>query len=225
MPEDFPYSFTYSKFGEGAWFSHLDTVRILERAVRRAGLDVVYTRGYNPHIRISTVRALPLGLASACEWFTLRLRHPEDPETLGRKLDDRLPAGFRIVRVQPGRPPPPEDAFRLDLRFRGDGGAAERAMDRLFSMERFEVERIKKGVSCRRDVRPFFRRGRRRSPGTLSFYAGPVEGERPSPGDLVRALRILAEEHGLEVEEIALIPSGFACAGDEDAEGRRRFSG
>ena len=224
MAEFFLYSFAYSKFREGVWFSHLDTTRILERAVRRARLEVAYTRGFNPHIRLSTPRALPLGVASAGEWFTLRLLRPEAPEPMQDRLNRRLPAGFRIVRVQAGGAPPPEERFRLELRFRGDGVKAEEALEHLLSADRIEVERIRKGKVGRRDVRPFFRGGRREG-GRLSFLAAPAGDRLPSPGDLVRALRGIAEDHGLEVEEILVVPPGFEPPGREGGDGAGGVSG
>ncbi|MBE9566917.1 MAG: DUF2344 domain-containing protein, partial [Proteobacteria bacterium] len=51
----------YRKGNEVRWLSHLDVKRTLERAMRRAELPLVLTRGYNPHLKLSLGPPLPLG--------------------------------------------------------------------------------------------------------------------------------------------------------------------
>ena len=46
------------------FISHLDLMRLFQRALRRVGLSVEITKGFSPHLKISIVRALKLGLES-----------------------------------------------------------------------------------------------------------------------------------------------------------------
>ena len=39
----------FAKYGPLRFTGHLDVLRFFQKAIRRAGLDVVYTHGFNPH--------------------------------------------------------------------------------------------------------------------------------------------------------------------------------
>lgn len=78
------------------FISHLDLVRLLTRAARRAGLPVALTQGFNPHFRISLKRALKLGLASDREEGQIILREHLDPVELKQRWQLELPSGVEI---------------------------------------------------------------------------------------------------------------------------------
>lgn len=79
------------KLGEMALTSHLDLVRLLDRAVRRASLPVSFTGGYHPGPRISPANALPLGATSSGEFVDFELTDPIEPEEFRRRLAAQLP--------------------------------------------------------------------------------------------------------------------------------------
>ncbi len=83
-------SFTFSKLGAARYFSHHDIMRHFERGLRRAGLEVNHTRGFNPHPRMVFPHPLPLGVASECEEieveFAVRYSHQELFERLQPEL-------------------------------------------------------------------------------------------------------------------------------------------
>ncbi len=49
----------FARYGPLRFTGHLDVLRFFQKAIRRAGLDVVYTHGFNPHQVMSF--AAPLG--------------------------------------------------------------------------------------------------------------------------------------------------------------------
>lgn len=59
----------HKKTGDISYVSHIDTMRILQRAVRRAGLNVSYSGGYNPHMELYPTHPLPLGIQSVAEYL------------------------------------------------------------------------------------------------------------------------------------------------------------
>ncbi len=64
----------YVETGRLRYLSHLELLRAVERAVRRAGLPYAVTQGFSPRMKAAYGPALPVGVASRDEWFDLWLR-------------------------------------------------------------------------------------------------------------------------------------------------------
>ncbi|MFH0940821.1 MAG: TIGR03936 family radical SAM-associated protein [Candidatus Omnitrophota bacterium] len=95
----FKYTFRFSKEGDMIYISHLDLMRLLTRAARRADLPVCLTQGFNPRLKISLKRALKLGVASDNEEGEIVLAEKiEDNELLG-KLCAVMPKGIEVQRI------------------------------------------------------------------------------------------------------------------------------
>jgi len=59
----------FSKTGVFKYLSHLELVRLIERALRRAGVPVEFTEGFHPSPQISFGPALPVGVSGMKEYF------------------------------------------------------------------------------------------------------------------------------------------------------------
>ena len=93
--------FRFTKDGKESFIGHLDTLRLLERAARRAALPVSMTRSpYSSRPRISTAMALPLGASSEAEMMEIVLTEKMNAEEVRAKLDEQLPAGMRLTEVE-----------------------------------------------------------------------------------------------------------------------------
>lgn len=73
-PRNFRLRVTYGKSGRLALLSHLEVIRALERAVRRADLPFAVSEGFSPHMKIAFGAALPVGVGGTDEIFDLQLR-------------------------------------------------------------------------------------------------------------------------------------------------------
>ena len=82
------------------FISHLDLMRLFQRASRRAGLPVTVTKGFSPHLKISIKRALKLGLTSTSEEAVIYMDKRVSPDLLKRRLNEKLPQGVRIVTAE-----------------------------------------------------------------------------------------------------------------------------
>jgi radical SAM-linked protein len=80
--------------------SHLDAVRMFEKAVRRAEFPVSYSEGFHPHPRIAYGPPLPLGFISDCEYVDMQLETAFNYQLIDR-LNSALPEGFRISEARP----------------------------------------------------------------------------------------------------------------------------
>ncbi len=77
------------------FYSHLDMIRMFNRAIRRAGLPVSYSQGYHPHMKLAFGPPLPLGFSSEAEYLDIQLDTSFEKWHL-QKLNDCLPKGVTI---------------------------------------------------------------------------------------------------------------------------------
>lgn len=97
----------YAKRGRLSFCSQRDVARVLERAVRRAGVPVAFSAGFTAHPKISYAPGVPTGVASEAEYADLVLSETREPAAVGAALDAALPDGLDVlacVQVPPGGP-------------------------------------------------------------------------------------------------------------------------
>jgi radical SAM family uncharacterized protein/radical SAM-linked protein len=91
------YRVRFSKSGRMRFLGHLDLMRLLSRALLRAGVPLAYTRGFNPKPRLSFGPALAVGIASTAEHVDLETRsHLRTSPFLGA-ANRTLPQGIRLL--------------------------------------------------------------------------------------------------------------------------------
>ena len=100
----------FSKSGPAIYLGHLDMMNVFEKSLQRAGIQIDFTRGFNPKPRIEFAQPLSLGLYSRGEIATIRtIRGSSSAEELAARLRKALPEGLDILEaswiapVQPGR--------------------------------------------------------------------------------------------------------------------------
>ncbi|MBC8645681.1 MAG: DUF2344 domain-containing protein, partial [Thermoanaerobaculia bacterium] len=90
---------TFEKTGDARFLSHRNTMDVLERAIRAAGLPARYSEGFNPHMKISMGPALALGLESRQEVFDVEGTSPFGPDAAVR-INEKLPTGLTLLSVR-----------------------------------------------------------------------------------------------------------------------------
>jgi radical SAM family uncharacterized protein/radical SAM-linked protein len=93
------YRITFDKSGDARFLSHRNTMDVLERAIRAAGLPARYSEGFNPHMKLSMGPALPLGLESRHEVFDVAAVGPF-PEDAAYRIAQKLPVGIGVLEVR-----------------------------------------------------------------------------------------------------------------------------
>ncbi|HZN60946.1 MAG TPA: TIGR03936 family radical SAM-associated protein [Planctomycetota bacterium] len=96
----FPYRVHFSKTGKLRFLSHHDLMRLFERALRRSGLPLRMTEGFNPHPILSFPTALGLGIESLDEILEFELSAWTAPAKIEAALGNQLPEGVKVVRVE-----------------------------------------------------------------------------------------------------------------------------
>ena len=87
----------YTKTGNLKFISHLDILRLMQRAICRANLPAKYSEGFNPHIKIAFGFPLSLGVESIGEYFELELTEKVDTEKIVDALNNVLPSKIKIM--------------------------------------------------------------------------------------------------------------------------------
>jgi radical SAM-linked protein len=92
------------KFSRGEqlkYLSHLDLMRLWERALRRAGLPAAYSEGFSPHPKISLASPLAVGVTSCAELMDVFLNRTVSPGIFMKKVAPQLPQGIEVLEVLP----------------------------------------------------------------------------------------------------------------------------
>ncbi len=185
----------FRKVADLRFLSHLEVVRSLIRAMRRAGLPLAYSGGYNPQPRVSIASALPVGVAGLRELAEVELRERVEPGAFVARLNGQLPEGLRALGAWEA---PLHGAEALGQRVRAavyalaahaNGASALLAPETceiFLNQPSIVVEVFKKGKMVPVDVRPYVRHFRQvptEDPSTLRWelclHAGPGGSVRP----------------------------------------------
>ncbi len=87
---------SFCKCDEVRFVSHLDMQRLFQRAFRRAGLPLAYSKGFNPHPLLSFATALSVGYTSSGEYFDVMLTENVLTDEFIERVNSVLPEGVKI---------------------------------------------------------------------------------------------------------------------------------
>ncbi|BEQ14821.1 TIGR03960 family B12-binding radical SAM protein [Desulfoferula mesophila] len=116
--ERLDWRFRLEKTGPARYLGHLEMMRLLERTIRAAGIELAYTQGFHPHALVKTAAALPTGVESLVEVLEVSTLRSYDPDRLAAQVNELLPPGLRLADGRPGRPgekliDPPVAVYRI----------------------------------------------------------------------------------------------------------------
>ena len=140
----FPYRVRFTKTGRMRFLSHHDLMRLFERALRRSGMPLRMTEGYNPHPVISFPTALGLGIESLDEILEFELQSWVSPRQIEKLLGDQLPEGVSVVSAEPFERKRRSlvDFVEYEALCPGQGGGLEGGIRAFLERKEFEIERV-----------------------------------------------------------------------------------
>lgn len=89
----------FEKKSTAIYTSHLDLMRCMTRALKRAEIPVKYTEGFNPHPHLVFASPLALGIEAEHEFFEIKLTESMSCNRMKERLNKTLPNGLRILAV------------------------------------------------------------------------------------------------------------------------------
>lgn len=99
IKETYKYRIKLTKTGILKYFSHLDWQNTFFKALSRSGLNIAYSLGFNPSMKVSMGVALPLFAESFGEFVDIDLYDNLDPNDIQLKLEKILPKESKILSI------------------------------------------------------------------------------------------------------------------------------
>lgn len=93
------YAIEFTKRGYLKYTSHLDLLRLFKRVIKRSGIKLKYSQGFNPHPKIGFAQPLSLGYESICEYLEIETEEEYKPDVLKTLLVDYLPKEIEIKNI------------------------------------------------------------------------------------------------------------------------------
>lgn len=152
----------FEKTGNAAYISHLDLMRLFQRAFMRAGLPLTHTQGFNPRPSVSIALPLSLGAESVCELLDFDLEGDIcGCDEIKDRLNGCLTEGVRVLAVY-------DNGFKIKnlaylschVTLEYDAGIPENAVDRiraLFAQSEVTVDKKGKNGITVQNIIPLIR--------------------------------------------------------------------
>lgn len=193
----------FEKTGNGVWISHLDLMRLFQRAFKRGGLNLKHTQGFSPRAVVSIALPLSVGVESRCEILDFELVGQDDLTAgeIRERLNATMPAGIRVLEVYDSDKKI-KHLTHLDcaITLEYDNGVpegAEEAIRALFARESVTVEKKGKNGPVEQDIIPMI----------SGLTVEPLSGQ-----ELVIRTRICAQNPSLNPAQI-VAAIGKECPG------------
>ena len=153
----------FEKTGNAIWMSHLDLMRLFQRAFKRAGLALTHTQGYNPRPSVSIALPLSVGVESLCELLDFDLEGENVPtDEITARLNAVLVPGVQVLQCyQDVRKIRDIALLSCEITLEYDSGVPQGAVNMitdLFRQERLLVEKKGKNGPVQQDIIPMIRR-------------------------------------------------------------------
>jgi radical SAM-linked protein len=199
----------YTRLGDNRFFSHLEILQLIFRALTRAGVPVLYSQGYNPSPRISFSPALPVGMESDIEFFDMALPRPlSNPDEIAILLDNELPPGMKVtgITTKPDKEP---EALLVDYTINLVNPLTEEQQDNIaefLGRDSHVIVRVRKRKRRELDIRPMLS-SLKTDGSTMAMTVVNVRGEAGiSPKDILKEAACLSEEDVLlaRIKKIAV---------------------
>jgi len=94
------YRIKYERNDDARFISHLDLMRTMNRALRRAGAPLEYTKGFNPHSIMTVALPLSVGITSESEYLDITFTEDVDTKLFKDALNLALPSGIRAIEIR-----------------------------------------------------------------------------------------------------------------------------
>ncbi len=91
----------FSRGQEVKFISHLDIMRLWQRALNRAGIAMAYSEGFSPHPRMALAAPLAVGVTSEVELMDIVLTSWVSPHNFMTAMSQQLPSGIAVLQAHP----------------------------------------------------------------------------------------------------------------------------
>jgi len=194
--------FRFAKEKRARLLSHLETVGVWTRALRRAQAPLAYSQGYHPQPKLAFGTALAVGVESIAEYADVVLNERLDPVAFAQRINALLPDGIRVLEARevPLRAPSLSAAIRA---VRYEVTVPREVVDGRVAHERVESFLARKEYPITRE--------RPKGPQQIDLRAGVLElSACPAPDGSVLLEMLLREGNGASIRPADLVAVLFS---------------
>jgi radical SAM-linked protein len=196
------YRVVFTKLEKTRYLSHLELLRMFIRAFRRAGVSLVYSKGYHPTPKISFATALPVGMESLEEIMDFQAFSASCTAFLAETLNKELPSGIKVISIKeiPAKTPSlkiKESAFHIKT----DGSFNKTNMDNFLQLDTLFVNKKRKNGVRTVDIRSQVKELNLLSNKKLELILTHGNGPELKPVEIIERIFSLSDRQidGLEV--------------------------
>lgn len=95
------YVIKFTKGENIKFIGHLDLMRTIQRIIKRSGLPVEYSKGFNPHMSLSIAQPLSVGVYSDGEYLDLVLTKSIGVGEVLEKLNESTTESIKFLHATP----------------------------------------------------------------------------------------------------------------------------
>jgi radical SAM family uncharacterized protein/radical SAM-linked protein len=195
------YRITFSKTENARYLSHLELLRLFIRAFKRAGLNLVYSKGFHPLPKVSFAAALPVGTESIHETVDFGLYETMPISLVREEIRRQLPSGIRVIYLeditsQTKRYRIEESHFLVTLK----GVQIEETDVQGFLQSKvFPIAKLRKGRKQIINARSMVKSMRFVPPNGVDLVISHNSGPQLKPADIIKRVFHLGEEEALRI--------------------------
>jgi len=149
------------------FLSHLDQLRLFQRAFRRANIEIEHSHGFNPHPKLAFAQAMSVGMVSDEEYADVTVKGTITIDEFMQKINKALPEGLCVIDawyIEKGTlslnasMAESEYELNVDLLYPIAEETVQKAVDALLTKQEIIIQRrTKKGKIKEKDIRPFIK--------------------------------------------------------------------
>lgn len=152
----------FEKTGNAIWISHLDLMRLFQRAFKRAGFHLSHTQGFNPRPSVSIALPLSVGVESHCELLDFNLDGDfVSCKEIQERLNSCLTQDVKVISVyEDGRKIRDLKYLECEIVMEYNRGIPNTALDKikcLFEQEELIVTKKAKSGLQEQDIIPMIK--------------------------------------------------------------------
>lgn len=200
---------TFAKGEEIKYISHLDLMRLWQRALRRARVPLAYSRGFNPRPEIAAAAPLPVGFTSRREVMDIVLERRISPYSFAKLLLGHLPLGLELLSVEEIHPKLPSlqsqvrsAEYQVTVSWDGSQGETEGKLCALLLAEQLLRQRRGKDYDLRPLIEELWVEGKETDGWVLGMRLRAGDQGTGRPDEVLGALGLAEEPYAVRRERL-----------------------
>ena len=190
---------TFSKTTSARYLSHLELARLFIRAFKRAGLNLVYSKGFHPMPKVSFSSALPVGTESIHETVDIELYETIPISLVRQEINRQLPNGIKVIYLEDmtherKSPRLKESHFHITM----DGLRVEQTdLEEFLQSKYFPIAKTRKGRDQIINARSMVKSMTLIPPNGLNLVITHDSGPKLKPIDIIKGIFHLSDQGAL----------------------------